>query len=598
MLRRTAALLVMLLLSLSVETVAAATDTKATTRKSTAPAKSGPAKSAPASAVKAPPMTMLQSNDVLARVGPRKIRVFDFCDAYFSANPEDRPRPDSAGRAAFLESMIRKDILGQVALKSGAPLDFTERTQLREHSENVLRNVLYQRLVIDSIQVSEQDILDTYEQFKWELHLRHIQFDDRPTAERVLRDLRSRRITWQVAVRRYSKAEDVERDGDMGWRGRMGVDPYMGFLVFSLDAGEFSDLVEDPKGLHIVQVLEKRAVKPPALEPMRRMIHDQIQGQRAGERARKIQEQQIRAYGVTYDDDNIAWAAKHFERPVSVTHDGGGPTLNIDPNVPEFESADLARVLARHKGGTTTLREVVEGYSKLSPMLRPALDSPEAVRLQVDAVILEPRMGEMARELGLDKDSVAVHLIEKERERMMVERMYQDSIVSKVKVTEEMRRSFYEKNKAGFFTYPTMRFASILRHSRKGADSLAAQLRAGVKAVDVLAADSLAGARTGSIQQRAQNEHGPYQKVLLEEMKPGDIRVEGPDQHGDFVVLQALAYDPGRQLGYVEVVQIVDESVRNIESERLLIALTNRHARQFPIESHPELVMRFELRSI
>jgi hypothetical protein len=603
MLRRAAALLIVAFLTtLAARPVLQRADAATPAKSATTPSKTGsaasPAKPGTSAAKPLPSSAMLGSWDVLARVGPRKIRVFDFCDAYFSSDPEDRPRPDSAGRAQFLESMIRKDVMGMVALQSGIPLDFTARTALREHSENVLRNVLYQRLVIDSIQISEQDVVEVYEQFKWEFHLRHIQFDDRPTAEHVLRDLRSRRLTWQVAVRRYSKAEDVDKDGDMGWRGRMGVDPYMGFMVFSLKDGEFSDLVADPNGLHIVQVLERRPVKPPALEPMRRMIHDQIQGRLAGERARMIQQQQLKAYGVTYDEANIAWAAEQFQRPVSVTQDAGGPTLNIDPNVPEFTPEDRGRVLARHKGGTTTMGELVEGYSRLSPILRPALDTPEAIRIQIDAVILEPRMGEMAIELGLDKDSVAVHLIEKERERVLVERMYQDSILSKVRITEPMRKEFYEKNKPGFFTYPTMRFASILRHSRAGADSLAARLRAGTRAVDVLAADSLRGEKTGTIQSRAQNEHGPYQKVLLEEMRPGDIRVEGPDPKGDYVVLQALAYDPGRQLGYVEVFQIVDESVRNLEAERLLDQFVRRHAKKFPIESHPERVMRFELRSV
>jgi hypothetical protein len=51
-----------------------------------------------------------------------------------------------------------------------------------------------------------------------------------------------------------------------------------------------------------------------------------------------------------------------------------------------------------------------------------------------------------------------------------------------------------------------------------------------MKAEALLAADSAAGRVSGSIQVRQQNENGPYQKALFEEMRPGDVQVRGPDR--------------------------------------------------------------------
>src|SRR5204862_8277494 len=109
-------------------------------------------------------------------------------------------------------------------------------------------------------------------------------------------------------------------------------------------------------------------------------------------------------------------------------------------------------------------------------MLRPAMDSPPALQEQVDAAMLERVMIRLAENRGIDKDPEAASLIEKTREQLLVEHLYQDSIQSHVRVTPQMRRKYYEDHKAGFFTYPKVRFAAMNAHSRAGADSLTSRL--------------------------------------------------------------------------------------------------------------------------
>jgi len=230
-------------------------------------------------------------------------------------------------------------------------------------------------------------------------------------------------------------------------------------------------------------------------------------------------------------------------------------------------------------------------------MLRPPMDTPAALKDQVNALILEPTMIQLAHDRGIDKDPEAVALISKKREQLLVEHLYQDSIQAHVRVTPQMRRKYYEDHKPGFFTYPKVRFAAIGTHSRAGADSLKARLAKGEKAEAILLADSLAGIRRGSIQERYQNEHGPYQKVLFEELRPGQTTVDGPDKTGDYIVLQLLAFDPGHQLKYEEVERMVDESVQNVVADQMFKAFVARHRKQYRVESHPELVMRIRIQN-
>ena len=205
-------------------------------------------------------------------------------------------------------------------------------------------------------------------------------------------------------------------------------------------------------------------------------------------------------------------------------------------------------------------------------------------------------MLQLAYDRGIDKDPVAIQLIEDKREQLLVERMFQDSIQTRVRVTDAMRHKYYDDNKPGFFTFPMIRFAALSSPSRAGADSLKARLLSGEKAEAILLADSLAGLKPrGSIQQRFQNEPGPYHKVLFEELRPGQVTTDGPDKSGDYIVLQLIAFEQGRQLPFAEVERVIDESLQNITGDSMLQALIARNRKRYRIEAHPEWVMRFRL---
>ena len=87
-------------------------------------------------------------------------------------------------------------------------------------------------------------------------------------------------------------------------------------------------------------------------------------------------------------------------------------------------------------------------------------------------IALEHYRAELAVARGLDKDPLAVWLIEHKREGILVEHLYQDSIRSKVRTTEAQERKYYQGNVTKFFTYPTVSFAGFNRPSEESADSL------------------------------------------------------------------------------------------------------------------------------
>jgi hypothetical protein len=535
---------------------------------------------------------------LLARVEKREIRARGYLETYFASYAEYRPRPDSAGRLEFLNSMINKEVLGLTALSVNRPLGFEDRAVMREYTQRTLSNVLYQRAILDSVKVSEAELRRVYEQHKTALHLRHIVFATRSEAERVRADLIAKRITWKDAVRKYSIApeEDRKRDGDIGVKSRFGFDPVMAFEVFALKPGQTSQVMNDSQGYQLVQCVESRPVAAPAYEDIRSGIMTEVRSQKIQERSERLRAIQRNEIGMVYDTTNIEWACRHFIPTLSAGMDGSQGTMEINTAMPEFAPADTSRVLARHRYGRFTLGAFLDGYTGISPLMRPTVNDFEGMRGQIDGMVLEPYMAELAIRRGLDRDSMAVGQIEGRREEILVEHLYADSISSKVWIKPEDRRKYYNDNIAGFITYPKVTFAGILRPSRGSADSLAARLRAGEKAADLLRADSLQGRNTGSIQERSANDHGsPYYKLLFEELRPGKLSVEGPDREGSYAVIQLLSYDPGHQLKYEEVEHIVDESLQNIKAEEMLKAFLVRRKKLYRIEAHPERLARLRM---
>ena len=94
---------------------------------------------------------------------------------------------------------------------------------------------------------------------------------------------------------------------------------------------------------------------------------------------------------------------------------------------------------------------------------------------------------------------------------------------------------------------------------------------------------------------RRSDEQGPYQKALFEEMRPGDTQLRGPDKHGDFVVIQVIAYDGGRQLSFEESESMIDESLQNQKSEKALNEMIARLQKRYDVAMRPELVMLVKL---
>ena len=537
----------------------------------------------------------LHNSEILARVADRKVSVLDFRTYYFLSAPEIRPGRDSSGRAEFLTNMVRKDVLGLTALKSGIQFSFEDRATLRDERATLLSNRLFETSVLDVGTPSEDSLRKVYEYHKVELRMRVLFFSDRAQAEAVRQSVVKTPSTWAAAAERYNPPALRFKAGEIAWSKFESVPTGVALQLWTLKTGQVSPVLQTNAGWQVFQVLERRPrpyaeyrIMKPSIEALLSNYSQDLRRQAITDEAKKGME-------VRYDTTNATWAAKHFTSAVSVAADGGGQTIHIEESVPEFEPADTARTILTWKEGRVSLGELLHEYTHLPAVMRPNINTKEAIMAYADALMLAPRMVEIAVARGFEKDPKFVRMYERKQEEILVGKMVEDSCFTRIMVSKQERRAFYDKNRNGFVTYPSVRYAVIVRDTKAAADSVKARLGAGEKATAILRADSLAGNLRSGIQGGNTQDRLPFHKLVFEELRPGQSRVLGPDKDKAWACIVLLEFDPGKQLPFEEVEAICDESVRNLKSEQALTAFVGRLMKRYPIEARYDLLMRVKL---
>jgi hypothetical protein len=536
---------------------------------------------------------------VLGRIDDHVFRVRDFNQRWFSSYIPDRPKSDSTGRLEFLNSMINKEVLADLARQVNRPFNFEDRARLRETRERMLSNAVFARFVADSVRVTPEDVQHLFDQSGYRLHLQQIVSAHPGDVEAARAAVLSKTMTWSEAVKKYSSHNgDQGPDGDIGWLRRMDFGPAPALEIFDLPQGGISSIFRDEPGWRFVQVVGRRSEPQPAFSVVARGLADEFRDVQTARRIEVIRAGIRRSLGVVYDTTNIAWAADLFRATEQqADSERARNVIDIGGAVPEFQSADTSRVLARwNDGGRFTLLQFLEAFNATPPLQRDRIGSFNAFRSTLDRFIFAPFMTRLGEERGLGNDPIVTEALARTEEQVRVEHLYSDSVESHISITPKERRDFYQAHLANYHTWQSVTFAAITRPNRPAADSLAARLEAGGDPAAILRADSLAGQVSGSIRSVRQDEKNtPYYKVLFEEMRPGSVVVMGPDKQGVWIVMQKLVHDPGRQLTYEECQGWVDESLQNEHADHGLKALIARHRAGHVIEVHPELMRRFIL---
>jgi peptidyl-prolyl cis-trans isomerase C len=234
--------------------------------------------------------------DIVAQVNSDSITVAEFTAELFplvegyQTPPTPQEEDDFKNlKKALLDQLIEKRLVLDEAQKMGITVSDDEvedafasikRSYPQGRFDEVVRDEaarrrwkdsLHQRLLIEKVinrvsqltsPIDEHALRKYYRKHRSEfvvpeqVRVRQIVVKDRQEAEGLLRRIK-RGESFEELARRHSIGPEAEMGGDLGFFGH-GDMPEDFDVVFSLKAGETSDIVQSPYGYHIFQVVAKR----------------------------------------------------------------------------------------------------------------------------------------------------------------------------------------------------------------------------------------------------------------------------------------------------------------------------------------------------
>jgi hypothetical protein len=350
----------------------------------------------------------------------------------------------------------------------------------------------------------------------------------------------------------------------------------------------------DDDGYKIWQCLAREPQVTPPFNAIRRTLWEQARIRNTMPLEAAFFEAMRKRVSPAYDTTTIVWLADQF----AIANRGLGDAMSgidLRSRVPVIPAADTSRVLARVGNQVYTVDRLVTAYRDTPPIRRHRITTPSALFSMLERMVLQPTVADAAREHGVDRDSIFVAEMRKQREGRLVAHLYDDSVQTHMTYDPRANRRYYEAHKKDYVSRDHVRYALLLRATEAGADSLGARLEAGEAPERIWAADSAAGWRGGGMRDLVEGQGHSYYRMLMEELRAKQWTKVYLDVDKVWAVFYIAQHDTPRQMSYEEVADNVGESLENMQAERLLKDLLGRLRRHHRIVQRPQLLMRIRL---
>lgn len=124
--------------------------------------------------------------------------------------------------------------------------------------EKNVKSQMLQKKMVDSLEVSEEDVAQGLERAKTELHARHIVVPDEETAKEVIQKIKDGGDFAALAKEYSTEPVAQETGGDLGWFGPGKMLQEFEDAAYALKKGELSEPVKTSYGYHVIELLDTR----------------------------------------------------------------------------------------------------------------------------------------------------------------------------------------------------------------------------------------------------------------------------------------------------------------------------------------------------
>lgn len=200
------------------------------------------------------------ANDRIVRVGGDFLSVEQLETMIQSA---DRTAFSTEEKAALVQNWIELELLYNEAVKRGLHNDPAIKSRILMLEKELLADHLVFLELQERVKVAESEIEEYFRsnerEYTCEFKVSHILVNTEEEAENVLELLKTNTFAW--VANRHSLDPVAKRGGDLGYLTKGNMIPEFESVVFGMQPGETSGIVQSALGFHIIHLADVREAR-------------------------------------------------------------------------------------------------------------------------------------------------------------------------------------------------------------------------------------------------------------------------------------------------------------------------------------------------
>lgn len=163
----------------------------------------------------------------------------------------------------YLDRWVVTQLLYDEGMRSGLVNKTDIETRLEQYRKDLVADQLVQQVIRDRAVVTEDEVFEYYKaherDYITEFRVSHILVNTLEDAEKVKAQIGQRSFTY--LARKYSIDKHSGAGGDLGYLTKGGMILEFEDVVFDMELGEVSEIIESEFGYHIIKIVDIREAR-------------------------------------------------------------------------------------------------------------------------------------------------------------------------------------------------------------------------------------------------------------------------------------------------------------------------------------------------
>lgn len=542
---------------------------------------------------------------VLAKVGDKEITVAYYEQKLGAMSQGDLPRGDNGefldmaqkpGKAKFLDSIVNKDVMVEMAKKVGlnddAQVELARKTLTSFESVSAARERYVNK---PASEVDEKAIQAYYENFGRVRKCRYLITNLREDAVKA-REKALAGADWDDLFHEFH--DGIVKPG-MSYK----IDvPYGRFIanfedpIFATKVGDITEPVPSAYGWWVLKVDSEEQGKKPPLEEARKSIKASIITHAQMRLIDAYKDEVHKKYKMYVREDALMKAYEGLPPDESLFYPGTTDAVKREDLVPlKLDPRDMDMDFYGYevKGEPRkyTLGDFKAAYDRMNVFERPKWgDMVGGLKMKIIDEIDRALLNFDAQERGLDKDPEVIAKVEEKVEQMLVQKLYEEGVSYDKDVRPAALDSAWALLKDQYNLPETRSGKRIVFADKNAADQAYTALNGGMawrKAMNTFGVKETEAAGGAQITGARQDSQGPERDALfaLQPDKYSQPFAVG-DGRWEIVLLEGVA--PPRSQTMEEVAEVLVKRIRNAREDEAFKKALEGWKKQVPVVVHED----------